>query len=83
MTQRFTFTVDDPKSAGCVLNSDLEYNQYLGKTMGHYSLLIKTRNKHLNLYFKENQIQEMSTHKHLKLNFSNNGHWIQHIDHIV
>lgn len=51
--------------------------------MGHYSLLIKTRNKHLNLYFKGNQIQEMSTHKHLKLNFSNNGHWIQHIDDIV
>lgn len=43
MTQRFTFTVDDPKSAGCVLNSDLEYNQYLRENNG--SLLITHKNQ--------------------------------------
>lgn len=85
--------VDDPKSAGHVLYSDLSISisgQNNGSLLliqlkpSFYSLLTKKhRNRHPNLYFNGNQIQEVSTHKHLELNFSNNGHWVQHIDDIV
>lgn len=85
--------VNDRKSAGHVLNSDLEkINIWAKQWLVTFnptkteSLLItnkKHRNQHPNLYFSRSLIQEMSTHKHLGLNFSNNGQWALHIDDIV
>lgn len=79
--------VGDPKSAGPVLNSDLEkkINIWAKQWLVTFnptkteSVLITNkqhRNQHPNLYFNGNLIQEVATHKHLGLNFSkiDNGH---------
>ena len=84
--------VDNPTTAALCLNSDLEklsrwaaiwlVTFYPSK---NESLLISRKiNKpiHPPLYMQNVQIQEVSSHKHLGLYFSNDCSWHQHIDYI-
>ena len=84
--------VDNPTTAALCLNSDLEklsrwaviwlvnFNPYKND-----SLLISRKINmpiHPPLYMQNVQIQEVSSHKHLGLYFSNDCSWHQHIDYI-
>ena len=84
--------VDNPTTAALCLNSDLEkLSRWAAIWLVTFnpskneSLLISRKiNKpiHPPLYMQNVQIQEVSTHKHLGLYFSNDCSWHQHIDYI-
>ena len=84
--------VDNPATAALCLNSDLEkLSRWAAIWLVTFnpskneSLLISRKiNKpiHPPLYMQNVQIQEVSTHKHLGLYFSNDCSWHQHIDYI-
>ena len=84
--------VDNPATAAICLNSDFEklsrwaaiwlvtFNPSKNKSL----LISRKINKpiHPPLYMQNVQIQEVSSHKHLGLYFSNDCSWHQHIDYI-
>ena len=84
--------VDNPTTAALCLNSDLEklsrwaaiwlvtFNPFKNESL----LISRKINKpiHPPLYMQNVQIQEVSSHKHLGLYFSNDCSWHQHIDYI-
>ena len=84
--------VDNPTTAALCLNSDLEkLSRWAAIWLVTFnpskneSLLISRKiNKpiHPPLYMQNVQIQEVSSHKHLGLYFSNDCSWHQHIDYI-
>ena len=84
--------VDNPTTAALCLNSDLEKLSCWAaiwlvtfNPSKNESLLISRKiNKpiHPPLYMQNVQIQEVSSHKHLGLYFSNDCSWHQHIDYI-
>ena len=84
--------VDNPTTAALCLNSDLEkISRWAAIWLVTFnpskneSLLISRKiNKpiHPPLYMQNVQIQEVSSHKHLGLYFSNDCSWHQHIDYI-
>ena len=84
--------VDNPTTAALCLNSDLEkLSRWTAIWLVTFnpskneSLLISRKiNKpiHPPLYMQNVQIQEVSSHKHLGLYFSNDCSWHQHIDYI-
>ena len=84
--------VDNPTTAALCLNSDLEkLSRWAAIWLVTFnpskneSLLISRKiNKpiHPNLYMQNVQIQEVSSHKHLGLYFSNDCSWHQHIYYI-
>ena len=84
--------VDNPTTAALCLNSDLEkltrwaaiWLVTFNPSKNESLLISRKINKpiHPPLYMQNVQIQEVSTHKHLGLYFSNDCSWHQHIDYI-
>lgn len=85
--------VDFPESAAQILNLDLErISNWAGRWLVSFNpqkteTLLFTRKinriNHPTLYFNDVPIQEVSTHKHLGLYFSQRCDWQTHIDYIV
>ena len=84
--------VDNPTTAALCLNSDLEklsrwaaiWLVTFNPSKNESLLISRQINKpiHPPLYMQNVQIQEVSSHKHLGLYFSNDCSWHQHIDNI-
>ena len=84
--------VDDPKESAITLNSDLQKIQKwasewlvtLNPAKSEALLHSRKINKpyHPLLFFNNEQIQEVNSHKHLRLYFSNDCSWHEHIEHI-
>ena len=84
--------VDNPTTAALCLNSDLEklsrcaaiWLVTFNPSKNEIFLISRKINKpiHPPLYMQNVQIQEVSSHKHLGLYFSNDCSWHQHIDYI-
>ena len=84
--------VDDPTESAITLNSDLQKIQKwasewlvtFNPAKSEALLLSRKINKpyRLPLFFNNEQIQEVNSHKHLGLYFSNDCSWHEHIEHI-
>ena len=85
--------VDDPQHAAFRLNSDLKkINEWASTWLVTFnpekteSLLITRKHikpHHPPIFMNNIQIQEVDTHKHLGITFSNNGTWHEHIKDIT
>lgn len=84
--------VDDPTTAGVTLNSDLykiqkwasEWLVKFNPAKSESILISRKQNKpyHPPLFMNYQQIQQVNSHKHLGLYFSNDGSWHEHIEYI-
>ena len=85
--------VDDPNDTANILNSDLDkihkwseqwlvtFNAQKTETL----IISRKKNKpdHPPLYMNTQPLQNVTSHKHLGLNISNDGFWHEHIDYII
>jgi hypothetical protein len=87
------FTVESPNIAANILNNDLQKiqhwsNRWLVKfnPQKTETMLISRKTVkplHPPLKMNNHDIQEVASHKHLGIYFSDNGSWHEHIDYIV